>query len=303
LPGELYRWLSDSREHPFFLFLHGYDAHEPHVLGAQYDAKRFNPDYTGPLPSSDPELQQRFETDNKDGLRYDAFYQDQLNRLKTPQGLANADLAHLKTLYDAQIYYLDQGLGGLFTALNNLKLMDRTVIIILSDHGQAFGEHGEYATHAQLYDEIIRTVLIIKDPRRRLQGARIPNVVQLVDVMPTILELLDIPVPSGVAGRSLVPLLDTGQDPKREEIAVTLFDGAGLSSIRTAEWKLITLNGTPSELYHLSRDPGEQTNRLNENPSVVRKLQERLSEVTGNTEQSPAPSSDPKEWLQKHGYW
>lgn len=296
-PEALYSLLDRGRKTPFFIFLHGYDAHEPHLLPAWCDANRFDPTYQGRWPDTFAALWPAFARNNTNHVTFDAFYREQLN------GIQPADVEHLKAVYDAQIYYLDQGLGRVLTVLKNFGLADRTVIIIVSDHGQMFGEHGEYATHNHCYDEIIHTVLIVKDPRRRLGGVHIPRIVQLVDVMPTILELTGIPLPPGLAGRSLVPLLDTGRDERREEIAITVSGPGGTESIRSPEWKLITLNGAPAELYHLSRDPGERTNRINEDPSVVRKLQERLSEVTGNTGQAPAPSGDPKEWLQKHGYW
>jgi len=86
----------------------------------------------------------------------------------------------MQAVYDAQIYYLDQGLGQLVQALKNLGLLDRSLIVVFSDHGQAFGEHGKYASHAQVYDELTQIVFIVRDPRLSRRGAVVEQVVQAV---------------------------------------------------------------------------------------------------------------------------
>lgn len=200
-----------------------------------------------------------------------------LEQLRIAKGVQPQDLHHMQAVYDAQIYYLDQGLGQLVQALKNLDLWERTALVIFSDHGQAFGEHGLYAAHAQSYGEVARIVLIVRDPRHRPRKRRVRNVVQAVDVMPTILELVGLPVPPTAVGRSLVPLLKTGKDSGREEVAVSA--ARGMRAIYTPAWGLISLADGTRELYQMQWDPGEQHNVAQREPAIVEALQRRLDEI------------------------
>jgi arylsulfatase A-like enzyme len=141
-------------------------------------------------------------------------------------------------------------------------------------------------------------VLIVRDPRVP-HSRHVHQLVQAIDVVPTILELAGLPVPPSVQGRSLGPLLRTGNDPSREAIAVSRCGGT--SAIRVPHWTLITSDGTPTELYRVASDPKEQHNLIAQWPDVAERLARRLDEQVGG---NPAwPTVDPERWMQEHGYW
>lgn len=307
LPGKLWSELVRHRHQPFFFFVHGFDAHGPHVLPLKYDATRFNPHYHGPLASTHFELWESASS-SLDELaqllpfqRYSFECTRHLEQLGASDHVDAADLYHLLALYDAQLYYLDQGLGELFQALKALKLMDRTVLVILSDHGEAFGEHGLYAAHGRCYDEDTRMVLIVRDPHlpKARRGRAVRQLVQGIDVMPTILELLHLPIPVSVQGTSLASLLRTGRDAMREEVAVSA--SMGMCALRTPQWKLINAAGVPAELYHVTRDPQEQRNLITKFPTIAAQLQWRLDQTI--TAEAAGPAVDLRQWLQDKGYW
>jgi arylsulfatase A-like enzyme len=110
---------------------------------------------------------------------------------------------HIIVLYDGGICYLDHYLGLLFEKLKALKVYDNTLIIITSDHGEAFGEHNSMEHGLTLYEEVLRVPLIIKYPSAYLQRAVVEKRVSLVDLMPTILSFLGSPIPSGIDGEAL----------------------------------------------------------------------------------------------------
>ena len=125
--------------------------------------------------------------------------------------------------YDGEIAYADEIVGRLIQYLKTHQLYDRSTIVLLSDHGEGLGDHGEQEHGLFVYDEAIRVPLIIKQESNVGAGRRIPDLVQHVDMVPTILDLVKAPVPDNLRGRSLKPLLeDTGSPPR----AARLFRGA-----------------------------------------------------------------------------
>lgn len=306
LSPDVFHWLARERQEPFLLFVHGFDAHEPHLLPIEFNAKRFNPAYHGPLFSSyEGALQQAMAETGVQPTRPEEEYgliEMAFKRLLNGAGpMPPETLHHLHALYDAQISYLDEGLGRLFTALSNLDLMDRTLIVILSDHGQSFGEHGRYAEHLQCYDEVLRMALIVRDPRRRGQGRRIDELVQGVDVLPTILDLLDLPVPPTVVGKSLRPFLADGRHPGREAHAVSVWKG--VRTLRTPQWKLFSRGGIPDELYRVANDPTEQRNVLVRHPIEALRLQRQLDAIVPASAEAPPETVEAAQHIRAHGYW
>ena len=308
LPRQLVQWLFEHHDEPFFLFLHGYDAHEPHVLPISYNANRFDPTYQGRLSSTTLDLagassQSVAELERAlfEALTVESYLK-QVQQVMVDGRVPRRDLEHMQAVYDAQIFSLDRGLEQLINVLANLQLMDRTVLVILSDHGQEFGEHGHYATHDQCcYDELTRIVLIVRDPRMSRRGIRVHRIVQGVDVMPTILDLLDLPIPSTAVGSSLVPLLRSGDTATREEVAVSAWPG--MRAIRTKTWKLIDVTGGAKILYHLTKDPHEQHNVIDRYPEIVARLQAQLDARMPARETAPTPVENPVRQMQGHGYW
>ena len=198
----------------FFLFLHSYTVHDPYWPPERY-RRMFWP---GPPPPGAGE---------PTGPHFAAIN----------NGLAEttpAAIAYYEALYDASIRYLDDRLRQLFADLEASGLAAETTVIVTSDHGEEFFEHGKLV-HTQIYPECLRIPLIIVHPGEK-QGLRIGNLVQTIDFAPTIYDLAGVETPQGLSGRSLKPLL---RAPERAlsgeayaEVKVLRFDGQALFAER-----------------------------------------------------------------------
>jgi arylsulfatase A-like enzyme/Flp pilus assembly protein TadD len=182
--------------------------------------------------------------------------------------------------YLAEVLYTDDQLGHLLAHLEAKGLRERTLVVVVADHGEGRGEHDE-RTHAFfLYETTIRVPLLLWGPKSLPAGTRVRSLVRTVDVLPTVLELLGIPLPGGLSGRSLRPLLDAPErDPGLSAYSESVefsaaFRGAPLRSLRRGPWKYI--HQVEPELYHLGDDPNERVNLASAHPDRVRALREEL---------------------------
>lgn len=249
----------------FFLFLHLYDAHGPYRIpsGRRVLFKSADP---GALLTDVPEYQRQKE--GGEPLRHLHPYVDR---------------------YDTQIRYLDTLIGELLAHLDPAT----TAVVVISDHGETLGERYHVLDHgAQVFDEQIRIPLLMRVPGRAPR--RVEALVETVDLLPTLLDLLHIPLPAAVRlqGYSLAPLLAGS----RRSLRSMVFSGARAESswyegydldpkrriftVRSSRWKLITYPGVRQdyfELYDLRRDPGERRNLAAERPEVRRALAAALA--------------------------
>jgi arylsulfatase A-like enzyme len=278
-------WLAADRDEPFLLFLHAYDVHRydpPELLG-DTSAR----DYDGPLKW----LRER------DALAIERG----VNRHDLGE-LAQADLAYLRLLYDSEILNVDHQLSRLFSMLRDSELLDRTVVLLTSDHGEAFGEHTGAVGHAQsLYEGVMRVPLLIRAPGQPT-AVRPRDLVQTVDIAPSLLELAGIAIPGGMQGISLIPALLGRELPTRPAIleaddrdtqAAVVADGfkyidpavVSHDPLDPRFWKLAERGfawrrGRLPELYDLRSDPSEQRNLAKLEPDRARAHRELLrSEV------------------------
>ena len=127
--------------------------------------------------------------------------------------------------YDGAIAYADEILGRLVRYLKASQLYDQSTIVLVSDHGEGLGDHGEQGHGLFLYDEAIHIPLIIKQAGGADAGRRVADLVQQADIVPTVLDLVKAPVPGNLRGRSLKPLADgTGTRPPEQTVyAETLY--------------------------------------------------------------------------------
>jgi arylsulfatase A-like enzyme len=137
--------------------------------------------------------------------------------------------------------------------------MENTIIIITSDHGEAFGERGNFLHYQELYDEILHVPLLVRIPG--MAGARKGSLVQSIDIMPTILECLGMNVPDSVDGRSFLGIV-TGEQSSVNEFVFAQFRSN--YAVRSTKWKFIRRASLSEELYDLGRDPGETQNVVDE---------------------------------------
>jgi arylsulfatase A-like enzyme len=201
--------------------------------------------------------------------------------------------------YDAEIAYADAHLGRLLDKVATMP--GRTLIVFTADHGEGLGDHGEAMHNRFLYDTTIRVPLVMALDGAVQANRRIDASVGHVDLLPTVLEFLGVPVPEGLAGRSLVPLLNGGVLPARPVYAETLVPklerplGIEVRAWIEAPYKL-TRTETPAgervELYNLVADPGELTDLSRSQEGVAARMGERLATERDRLENSaPTPES------------
>lgn len=194
--------------------------------------------------------------------------------------------------YDAEVAYTDAMLGRGLDRLRAAGRLDRALVIVVADHGEALGEHGEAAHGLFAYDSTLRVPMIASGPGIPANVVRTP--VAQVDLVPTVLELLGIGVPSGLDGRSLLGIVDRGPRASRtlyfEALDANLTRGwAPLVGVMVDGWKYIDL--PIPELYDLERDPGEAHNLAVRDQERLRVLVARLKDIAGG--RKPAPEAIP----------
>ena len=163
--------------------------------------------------------------------------------------------------YDGEIAYADEITGRLFDSLKRRGLYDNALIVLLSDHGEGLGDHGEREHGLFLYRETVRVPLIVKLPRQAQAGRRVAAPVQHIDLVPTILDVLRLSPRPGLRGRSLRPLFTGGSIPEQGVYAEALypryhFGWSELYSLTDARYSFI--RAPRDELYDLARDPDQR---------------------------------------------
>ena len=195
--------------------------------------------------------------------------------------------------YDAELAYVDDVLGGFLQFLRETGIYQRSLVVLLSDHGESLGDHGEHTHGYFIYQSTLHVPLIIHWPERgrAAEGAsghsgpapghpeRVESPASLIDVAPTVLQALGIPAPASFAGHSLVPLLDSAPTPDRtvyseSRYAHDKFGWAALGSLRVGDYQYI--EEPHPEFYKVSEDPGEVRNLYESRRSLALAYGERL---------------------------
>jgi len=213
------------------------------------------------------------------------------------------DLTHRKVTaaYYAMIEQVDTEVGRMLKTLEDTGQADNTIVIYMSDHGEMLGDHGIYLKGPYFYDCAMRVPLMIRWPGRYKAGLRSDALVEMVDLVPTLLDAAGIPVHSGVQGRSLTRVL-TGQSTKhRDSVYSEHFDSSSLyqtppmaACIRTERHKLTYFHNSPAgELYDLEKDPGEVEN-LWVSPRAKDIRQEMMEKLVGRMVETVDPLPERK---------
>lgn len=198
--------------------------------------------------------------------------------------------------YDGEIAYVDSVFGKLIQFLSDLKLKEKTVIVLTSDHGEALGDHGESYHGYFVYDSTLRVPLIFSVPGIKHPSSNVTLPASLLDVAPTILQLVGLPRPDQMQGRGLLaPILGKSQrtDPiYSESLFANLHFGWGaLRALRLGQYKFI-LSKKP-ELFDLVKDPDEKTNLYAENRAMAEELKLQIEQLatryTRNLPEKAAP--------------
>ncbi|RMF76715.1 MAG: hypothetical protein D6744_12075, partial [Planctomycetota bacterium] len=260
-------WIAAHKDRPMFMYIHTAEPHAPYTPPEGF-ANRFDPGYTG---------------------RFDGNYRPlNFHSARDPR-----DIQHIAALYDEEIAYADSRLARFWQALSTLGVDKRANVVVTSDHGEEFVQHGYWEHGLNLHNEQTRVPLVFFGPLFGAVG-RIDTPAQIMDIMPTLLELFDVPPPHDLGGDSLLPLLrgETGEPV------------AGLSSrpifssnynflprqnfveyqVTRDGWKLVysknpwRLGGPPTrfKLFDLKADARERNNLLMQYPDKARALAETL---------------------------
>ncbi|MBK8899821.1 MAG: sulfatase [Anaerolineaceae bacterium] len=272
---EIKRWLdarrSDTR--PFFLFANYMETH------LRYDPPR--------------SFRRRFLTAAQEA-RWQEVNQNAWRFMSGELTVTEDDWDILTALYDAELAYVDMRLGQLYHHLAQTGLLDDTIVIITSDHGENLGDHGLMDHQYCVYDTLIRVPLVIRCPDHFPAGHREKGLVQTVDLFPTIAKLLEQhenPALGQLQGQSLLPA-DLGRDGRsftiteylapqlhsfrRESIAVNKKFTSKLRAIRTPTYKYIWSSAGDHELYNLADDSGEQHNLITQERETAVAMAQQL---------------------------
>lgn len=225
--------------------------------------------------------------------------------VNSPDGVTKAEHEELWRNYEREVEYIDEQFGALFDALDAREKLDNTVIVVTADHGDEFYEHGRYGHGNLPYDELTNVPLVVSFPDASHDQTEVSEMVRAVDVLPTILDHLDVDVSDVMSermvGTSLLPLVcDSGSDNEIEQ-AVTekrVRDTDALRiGLRTGRWKFL-YDGTTDEtaLYDLQADPAEQTDVSDDNPEIAARFQDdldaRFTRIDETTESVDVPTPD-----------
>jgi arylsulfatase A-like enzyme len=238
--GQARRWLQRNRREPFFVFVHTYEVHQPYQSPERYAGLFFGDGVPGP---------------------------------KQPV------VREMRDAYDREIRYVDDELRSLLGTLREVGLADSTIVVITSDHGEEFGEHGFVQHGGTVYQEVLHVPLLFWAPGR-VPVARIPTPVSLIDVVPTVLSLAGVPAPPRIDGVDLTRLMagDSSLEPRRlfaeARAPIRLMESnlavkwnPPLVAMRTGDQKFVVHRPRlgepePTRAYDLAADPDEQSPRV-----------------------------------------
>jgi arylsulfatase A-like enzyme len=186
--------------------------------------------------------------------------------------------------YDAGIKYTDRFLGKFFSFLKSQDLWTNTMLVVTSDHGEEFMEHNMVGHLLDLYDTLLHVPLIVKMPKsRRYTNKRVSSLAEIVDIMPTILDVLDISFEGQMQGKSLLPYLSENKRERGNSVFASLDNRFKEKKrvVRTSDWKYMISDGDFSdedEFYHVEKDRLEQKNLIDVETEDMRRLRSILAD-------------------------
>ncbi|MBV9084492.1 MAG: choline-sulfatase, partial [Acidobacteriaceae bacterium] len=247
--GRLRRYATGKQDEPLFLNVSFTQPHDPFTTTAEFLNLYRASDM--PLPKDSGDIKKLSPTYEW----FEVFHGTNLEKLP-PERIREA-----RRNYLGMISWIDNRVGQLIDELDRLGMADNTVVIFTSDHGEMCGTHGQWSKRLML-EWSARIPLIVSIPGRP-GGRRSPALVSLVDLFPTFTELAGAKLETPIDGRSLLPILNgTEHGRDREVVAEYLGEGTlePIRMIRSGQYKIITTNGYPPQLFDLERDPDETTN-------------------------------------------
>lgn len=257
---EAIQWVNKNHKKPFFLYVQTIDPHVPHRVDSKYTSLYYEGDYKGVVGEAMGGLEQA--------------------DLSGSPRLTEDDYKWIRALYNGEVTYHDEHMGSLIARLEELGELDETLFIISHDHGEELNDHGKMGHRHTLYDELLRGPLLMRFPARLPRGHVVDDLVEYVDLAPTILELLGLEASPHHEGLSLVPLLEGRPIPRpRYVVSEFLQDRRAL---RVGRWKMVRSDKGIESMYDMDKDPGEQVNLVGEVPIATRMCHVYLGEALAN---------------------
>lgn len=285
-------WLARQPALPAFLYLHNTTPHDPYVPA---------PRFLAPFGAVEPEVVREIEELLR---RYRKLNRDNVLSLLQPEIPDNSDQqtealqalaarrAEIETLYEAEVREADHHVGAAIEALRAAGAWEDTLFVLTSDHGEELGERGGFEHDQSVYEELLRVPLIVRFPGGAHAGTRVAAPVSLVDLVPTILDVLGRPdAAEGCRGTSLLPLVRGAAAPDGPRVTAFRLNRRKLYqpheeargdenvAVREGSWKGIwNVEHDTFELYDLARDPGETTDLAAREPERARRLRAHARE-------------------------
>jgi len=278
-------WLGDNKKQAFFLFVHYFDPHLSYAPPAPFD-RMFGGGYTGSIQGSFD--LDHFSSTNSRDIRREI------------ESLSRADRDRIVALYDGEIAFTDSAVGALLDGLKAHNLEQRTLVVLLSDHGEEFFDHGGLDHGHTLFDELLSVPLIFSLPGTLPVESRLEGQARLIDVAPTVLDILGMEPPEHFEGMSLRPWIGGdvstlasgpgGEDqgglappdegkllPQADAYAEALRRNNTLRCISSYPWKLVLDTRTNERsLFNLEEDPGEQHSAGGTQPAEDYRLEQAI---------------------------
>jgi arylsulfatase A-like enzyme len=270
------RQIGLHHERPLFLFAHYFDAHDPYTAPAPFHRMYYD---------GDPEVKPQ------DPARDISVIYSQSNHISMDPEKRYEWLSGVKDLrypvkeYAAGISYLDSEVGAVLDSLEGSGAYDRSIVVVVADHGEHLTEHGVYLTHRFPYAEVSHVPLMIRLPGGVHGGQRVSEPVSIADVLPTLLELLGISAPDDLDGESLVAAMRGHADPER--VLYAEYGGRERNKVKAvwnADYRYLEFNIKGrwwNELYDRRKDPRETKNLVDQDPEHARIFSDLLTRRFG----------------------
>lgn len=266
---------------PFFLMLRHMDPHSPYLPPPPYDRMFY---YGNEFDPKNKSMKPVF-----DFKPFADYF-----RTWMPPGVTDKD--YIIAQYDGAVAYMDACIQQILLQLEHLGILDNTIVVINSDHGETLYDHECWFDHHGLYDVTLQVPLIIRYPKRLPSGMRVAGYNTHKDLVPTLLELAEIDPGIDFDGQSLMQLVRGEKVSFESELFISECTWMRKQGWRTPQWKLITALEPdfhfmpPVELYNMIEDPDELDNVADKHPEVVEMLTKRMNDFiarrekeTGNT--------------------
>ncbi|MGQ9730834.1 MAG: sulfatase family protein [Candidatus Zipacnadales bacterium] len=281
-----------AQEKPFFLFLRHMDPHSPYLPPAPFERMFYSGNEFDPSNNS-MEPVKAF----KPFWDYFACWM--------PPGVTDAE--YIIAQYDGAVAYMDSSMQRIFTRLEELGLTENTLAIINADHGETLYDHECWFDHHGMYDCTLHVPLIMRWPGVLPEGKSVGGMVLHQDLVPTIMDLLDLEVDVDFDGQSLIPLLEGYVPTNYSGFYITECTWMRKHGWRTSEWKLIhalepDFHFKPEvELYNLVADPEEYDNLAESEPTIVAALEDQMQRWIAKREKETAAPNPMYTNLNWHG--